>query len=179
MNLPLDEKFIAKYLTTIIKETGHSIETFSKKNNLSESTIKNLCSGKTENPGIITIATAVYAANGSLDAMCGKSKQDIDENTNKLMKDMYEFQLAEHRKTEEAHIANIRAHYEQHRQDSMENYEKRLADKREIIEEKDNHIKTLKKENLIAKIFAGLCVAVLVVLLILEVSNPSLGWLRF
>lgn len=179
MYLPLDEKFISKYLTTIIKGTGNSIETFSQKSKMSESTLKNLCSGKTENPGIITVATAVYAANGSLDAMFGKSKEDIDENTKNLMKEMYEFQLAEHRKTEETHIANIRSHYEQHRQDSMENYEKRLADKREIIDQKDEHIKTLKKENLSHKIVSWVCIAILVGLLIAEVMNPNLGWLRY
>ena len=67
---------------------------------------------------------------------------------------------------------NIRTHYEQHRQDVTENYEKRLADKREIIDQ-------LKKEILSTRILAWLCVAVLVALLIAEVMNPNLGWLRF
>ena len=82
-------------------------------------------------------------------------------------------------KMSETHINNIRSHYEQHRQDSIENYEKRLSDKREIIEEKDNHIKTLKKEMLYARIFSWICVGILVSLLIAELMNPNLGWLRF
>ena len=103
---------------------------------------------------------------------------------------MYEFQLAERRKTEEAHIANIRSHYEQHREDTINNYEIRLADKREIIKEKDEHIATLKKEHSehvatikkeknVALIFAVDCAAVLIGILILEDMNPELGWLRF
>jgi hypothetical protein len=61
----------------------------------------------------------------------------------------------------------------------VENYEKRLADKREIIEEKDKHITSLKKEITSHKILSWICVAVLVALLIAEVMNPNLGWLRF
>jgi hypothetical protein len=88
--------------------------------------------------------------------------------------------MCEHQvKMNETHINNIRTHYEQHRQDVKENYEKRLADKREIIEQKDKHIKTLEKEILSSKIFSWVCVAVLVALLIAEVMNPNLGWLRF
>ena len=121
MILPLDEKFIAKYLTHLFKETGNTIETISPKCNIPETTIKNICSGKTENPGIVTIATLVYAANGSLDIMCGKTKEDIDEKTKNLIKEMSEFQFEEYKKTEEAHIANIRTHYEQHRDDTINN----------------------------------------------------------
>ena len=36
MNLPLDENFIAKYLTRIIKETGNTYESIAKKCNVSE-----------------------------------------------------------------------------------------------------------------------------------------------
>lgn len=172
MILPLDEKFIAKYLTKIFKETGNTIEKISQKWNIPETTIKNICSGKTENPGIITIATLVYAANGSLDIMCGKSKEEIDENIKKLMLEMYEFQLAEQRKTEEAHIANIRTHYEQHRDDTISNFERLLA-------EKDCHIKFFKKTAFISFILACIGFAILIGLLILEVSNPSLGWIKF
>ena len=179
MILPLDEKFIAKYLTQLFKETGNTIETISQKCNIPETTIKNICKGKTENPGIITIATLVYTANGSLDIMCGKTKAEIEESVRQLMLEMYEFQLAEHRKTEETHISTIRSHYEQHREDVTNNYEMRLADKREIIKEKDEHIKTLKKENLISKILASVGYAILIVLLILEVTNPNLGWIQF
>ena len=175
----MDEKIVARYLTTIMENEGLTDEIVAERSKTSTSTVKNLRLGKTENPGILTVAPIIYAANGSLDIMFGKSKAEIDENTKNLMKEMYEFQLSEHRKTEETHIANIRSHYEQHRQDSVDNYEMRLADKREIIKEKDEHIKTLKKEKFIAFICAVSCIAVLVGLLIAEVMNPNLGWFRF
>ncbi len=175
----MDEKLLARYLTAIMDKEGLTDEIVAERSNSSPSTVKNLRLGKTENPGILTAGPIIYAANGSVDIMFGKSKAEIDEITKNLMKEMYEFQLAEHRKTEEAHIANIRAHYEQHRQDSVDNYEMRLADKREIIKEKDEHIKTLKKEKFIAFLCAIVCIAVLVGLLIAEVMNPELGWIKF
>lgn len=172
MILPLDEKFIAKYLTQLFKETGNTPETISQKCNIPETTIKNICSGKTENPGIITVATLVYTANGSLDIMCGKTKEEIDENIKNLIKEMSEFQFAEYRKTEETHINNIRGHYEQHREDTINNYERLLA-------EKENHIKLFKRIALICFGVACIGLTILIALLILEVSNPNLGWIRF
>lgn len=172
MFLPSDENFIAKYLTKIIKETGNNSEIIAHKSNTSESTVKNLCSGKTENPGILTIAPVVYAANGSLDEMCGKTKEDIDEKTKNLIKEMSEFQFAEYRKTEEAHICNMRTHYEQHRDDTISNFER-------LIKEKDNQIKHFKKLAFISFVLACVGFAILIGLLILEVSNPNMGWIQF
>lgn len=172
MNLPLDERFIAKYLTRIIKDTGNTYETVAEKCGTSESTVKNLCSGKTENPGILTIAPIVYAANGSLDEMCGKTKEDIDEKTKNLIKEMSEFQFAEYRKTEEAHIYNMRTHYEQHRDDTITNYER-------LLSEKENQVKLFKKITAISFAIACIGFTILICLLILEVANPDLGWIKF
>ena len=172
MHLPSDDNFIAKYLTTIIKETGNTYESVAEKCGTSESTVKNLCSGKTENPGILTIAPIVYAANGSLDVMCGKTKEDIDEKTKNLIKEMSEFQFAEYRKTEETHIGNIRTHYEQHREDTISNYER-------LLSEKDCQIKFFRKLAFICFGIACIGFSILIGLLILEVSNPNLGWIKF
>ena len=172
MNLPLDENFIAKYLTRIIKETGNTYESVAYKCNMSESTVKNICSSKTVNPGILNIAPIVYAANGSLDEMCGKTKEDIDEKTKNLIKEMSEFQFAEYRKTEEAHICNMRTHYEQHREDTITNFER-------LLTEKDCEIKFFKKLSVVSFALACVGFAILIGLLILEVANPDLGWIKF
>lgn len=175
----MDAKLVAKYLTTLKEKSGLTIEAIAEKSQRSESTVKNLCSGKSEDPRIDTVAPVIYAMGGSVDEMYTGKKDAAKEISISSIKEIYEHQLAELGKINETHINNIRAHYEQHRQDSIENYEKRLADKREIIEQKDNHIKTLEKESLHSKIFAWVCVAVLVALLIAEVMNPNLGWLRY
>ncbi len=176
----MDAKLVSKYLTALKEKTGLTYEAIADKSKRSESTVKNLITGKSEDPRLDTVAPVVYAMGGSIDEMyTGNSKEATKEITISSIKEIYEYQLAESAKTNEIHINNIRMHYEQHRQDVKENYEKRLADKREIIDQKDRHIKTLEKEILSSKIFSWICVAVLVALLIAEVMNPNLGWLRF
>ena len=177
----VDARLVANYLATLKEKTGFTNEVWAEKANGSVQTLKNLLSGKTEDPRLATIAPYIYAAGGSIDEMYnpGKSKDTMKEISISSIKEMYEYQLSETVKMSETHINNIRSHYEQHRQDSIENYEMRLADKREIIEEKERHIKSLKKEMLYSRIFSVACVGVLVALLIAEVMNPSLGWLRF
>ncbi len=186
----MDAKQVAKYLTALKEKSGLTFEAIAEKSQRSESTVKNLCSGKSEDPRIDTVAPVVYAMGGSLDEMFTGKKDAAKEISISSIKEIYEYQLAEFAKMNETHINNIRSHYEQHRLDSIENYEKRLADKREIINEKDEHIKTLKKEHdehtktikkekQFAFLCAVVCIAVLVGLLIAEVMNPNLGWIKF
>lgn len=169
----MDAKLVSNYLTALKEKTGFTYETIAEKSGRSESTVKNLCSGKSEDPRLDTVAPVIFAMGGSIDEMyTGKSKDEIKEFSIESIKEMYEFQLAEQRKTEETHIANIRLHYEQHRDDVTTNYEKQLEDKREIIKEKDKQINFFK-------IIAAIGYAVLIGLLIAEVMNPNLGWIKF
>ena len=169
----MDALLVANYLTRLKEKTGLTYEAIAEKTGLSLSTVKNLFSGKSEDPRLNTVAPVIYILNGSVDEMySGKPKETLQEISVASLKEMYEFQLEEHRKTSEAHINNIRAHYEQHREDTIANYEHRLADKREIIKDKNKLIRFLTFSTCI-------CAFVLVALLVLEVANPSLGWLRF
>ena len=175
----IDSKIIIKYLIALKEKRGLTYEAIAEASGIPESTIKKLFSWKVENPGLDTILPIMYVLDGSFEEIEGKNKDEIKEFSISSIKEMYEFQLAKIAKMNESHIENIRSHYEQHREDVTTNYEMRLADKREILKEKDEHIKTLKKENLISKILAGVGYGILIVLLILEVANPNLGWLRF
>lgn len=175
----MDAKLVSNYLLPLKEKSGLSYEVIALRRNMPESTVKNIILGKSEDPRISTIAPIVEELNGSMDEMIYGKKKENKEITIASVVEIYEHQLAEVTRTSEAHINNIRSHYEQHRKDSIGNYEKRLADKREIIDQKDKHIKTLEKEILSSKIFSWICVAVLVALLIAEVMNPNLGWLRF
>ena len=176
----MDAKAVAKYLVTLKEKSGLTIEAIAEKSGRSEATVKNLCSGKTEDPRLDTVAPVIYAMGGSIDEMyTGQSKDAVKEISISSIKEIYEQQLLEMAKTSEAHINNIRAHYEQHRQDFKENVEKRLADKREIIEQQKEHIKTLKKELVSSKICAFVGYAILIGILILEVMHPNLGWIRY
>ena len=125
----MDAKLVSKYLSSLKEKNGLTYEAWAENCGRSESTIKNLCSGKTEDPRLDTVAPVVYAGGGSLDEMyTGKPKDKVKEFSVESLKELYEFQLAEYKATEEAHISNIRAHYEQHRADSKENYERLLKE---------------------------------------------------
>ena len=76
----MDARLVANYLTALKEKTGLSNETIAKESNTSESTIKNLCSGRTEDPRLSTVAPVIYAMGGSIDEMyTGKSKDKVKE----------------------------------------------------------------------------------------------------
>ena len=177
----MDKDLVANYLCELKRKTGLTYEAIAEKSARSESTVKNLCFGKVDDPRVDTVALIVYALGGSMDEMLNpkKSKDEIKETSVLALKDSYEHQASLYKETSEAHIEKIRAHYEQHHEDLRENYEKRLADKRELIESYKEHIKSLEKDCRSHKFAFWFCIAFLVGLLVLEVMNPSLGWFRF
>ena len=107
--------------------------------------------------------------------------QAIEEGniTTIALKEMYEQQIVNINIINETHINNIRSHYEQHHEDLKENYEKRLADKKELIESYKEHNETIRKEFFLCKIALIVCITLFIGLLIAEVANPNLGWLRY
>ena len=169
----MDAKQVSNYIVRLFKETGLTHEIVAEKSGRSLSTVKNLYYGKTEDPRIDTVAPVLYVLGGSLDELyTGQPRDVLQESSISSLKEMFECQVAEMNRINEAHINNIRAHYEQHRKDFKENVEMRLADKREIIKEKTSQVR-------LWRILAGIGYAVLIGLLILEVTNPSLGWIKF
>ena len=169
----MDARLVANYLTSLKEKNGLTYEAIALKCGMSETTIRNLLTGKTEDPRLNTVAPITYALNGSVDEMySGKSKEKLQEISLNSIKEMYEFQLSEQRKTEEIRFTNIRSDHEKHVADLKESHEKQDALKDKLYEEKC-------KENRLFKILAGVGYAILIGLLILEVANPSLGWIRF
>ena len=167
-------ELVAEYLTTLRLKNDLTFEAIAERSKRSVSTVKNLCTGKTEDPRLDTVAPIVYAMGGSIDEMYNpdKSKDEIKETSVLAMKDIYESQLTAIKESYDEQINSIRGHYDQHHQDLVDNFEKRLADKREII---DMQKKELKLSKLVAWVFG----AILVTLLIFEVMNPNLGWIRY
>ena len=170
----MDAKLVANYISLLKTKTGLTYEAIAEKSERSESTVKNLCNGKSEDPRLDTVAPIVYALGGSVDEMLNpdKSKDEMKEISVSSLKEFYEFQIASMKETNEAHISNIRAHYEQHHEDLKENYERQLADKIE-------QIKDLKKDNFIRGLVIGLFATIFVVLFIMEIMHPQHGWLRY
>lgn len=146
-----------------------------------ESTVKNLCNGKSEDQRLDAVAPIVYALGGSIDEMLnpGKNKDEIKEVSVSSLKEFYKFQIDSMEGTNEAHILNIRSHYEQHHEDLKENYERRLADKRELNDSQKEQIRDLKRANFIKNLIIAFFSTIFVVLFILEIMHPEHGWLRY
>lgn len=184
----MDARIVANYLMSLKTKTGLTFDAIAEKSGRSESTVKNLCNGKSEDPRLDTVAPVVYAMGGSMDEMLnpGKSKDDLKEVSVVSLKEAYEFQLASMKETNEAHITNIRAHYERHLSEQKESfekieahYEKRLADKREVITATENHLATVEKEKKWFRIGFVISIAVFAALCIVELSNPTMGWITW
>ena len=169
---------LAKNLTFEQMESGTGV---------SKDTIKNILYGKVKNPGVEKLSPICEFLGVSIQKVLRQSERTELENqgikTDNVailaLKEIYEMQQAATKETNELHIKNIREHYEQHRQDYMANVEKRLADKLELINSKNEHIKTLNKVCLFLSLSLGVCLAILITLLIAEVMNPHLGWIQF
>lgn len=140
----MDAKVVANYFAKLKEKNGFTIEVWAEKSNASVSTLKNLLSGKTEDPRLATVTPYIYAAGGSVDEM-------LNPNFNKN----------ETRPQCEKHIAELK-----------ESHAREIALKDEIIKIKDSHANLFK---LLTCIGFG----ILIVLLILEVTNPNLGWIQF
>ena len=185
-------------LNQLRKDKDLTFADMEKLTTISESTIKNILLGKTRNPGMesllpiskaLGVPVEIAYESGDVDEIKKKiENQGIKEENVPViaLKEIYEHQIVTINNNNETHINNIRSHYEQHHNDLKENYEKRLFDKRELIESYKehiesykSHIKSLEKDLLHSRIALWICCSVLVVLLILEVSNPSLGWIRY
>lgn len=172
---------ILTYLNTLKTQGNFTFEAISKLSGVPEATVKNIFSGKTEDPRFETVSSIVISMGGSLDAIFnqGKSKDAIKETSVVALKEIYEYQLSTMKETSEIHINNIRSHYEQHHADLKENFERRLADKRELIDAANAQIKDLKKGNLIRNIIIGSLGAIFIILFIMEILHPEHGWLRY
>ena len=190
-------ELIANYINAKRKELGLSIKDIADATNdqAPESTIKNLCHKKTDNPGIGTLKHIMDVIGGSFDEMLypERSKGEVTDAAVFAQKELYEYQLATLKETNEAHVANIRAHYEQHIAEKNESfakieahYEKRLADKREVIAELEKHLVTVNEHLITAEkekkwfrwgfviaiiVFAALCIA--------ELAHPTKGWITW
>lgn len=165
---------------------GLTFEKLATEANLPEPTVKNILTGKTRHPRSDTLDKLLVALGLSDKNAIATTKTEIEKRGIKesdasviALKEIYEFQIASIKETNEAHISNIRSHYERHidelhesHRKCEEHYEKRLADKREIIEAN-------KKDCAHSRLFSYICIAILVAILIAEVMNPNLGWFRY
>ena len=172
-------------------QLGWSIEKLAEESGIPFQTVKNVLTGKTENPRIDTVKflsdalkipiQRLYASADKIieeeviDEMVEKTieQNNVDEVSVLALKEIYEHQITAMKESNNEHIKNIREHYERHIAELKEHYEKRLADQRE-------HIETIlldKKWFRLASVFSVL--ALIALFLLIEFASPGHGWLNF
>ena len=153
---------IPTYLNTLKTQGNFTIETISNLSGIPESTVKNIFSGKTEDPRFETVSAIVKAMGGSLDAIyTATKKDDVEANAIIAIKDSYEQRLKE-----------LKEHYEQRITDTKAHYEERLSDTKD-------HIATIMLDKRWFRIATCICAFALVVLFVVEILTPGMGWFRY
>ena len=153
---------IPSYLNTLKTQGNFTIEAISNLSGVPESTIKNILNGKTEDPRFETVSSIVKAMGGSLDAIYTIAKKDdVEGNAVIAIKESYEQRIKE-----------LKEFYEQRIIETKKHYEERLTDKKD-------HIATIMLDKRWFRIATCICAFALVVLFIVELLTPGLGWFRY
>jgi transcriptional regulator with XRE-family HTH domain len=85
----MDAKLVANYITTLKEKSGLTDEIIAENSGRSVATVKNLRSGKTEDPRLDTVAPVIYALGGSIDEMYTGKKDAAKEISIASIKEMY------------------------------------------------------------------------------------------
>lgn len=153
---------LTNYLNALKNKGNFTYETISNLSGIPEATIKNIFSGKTEDPRFETVSAIVASMGGSLDAIYSATKkEDVEANSVIALKEAYEQRIKE-----------INEHYQQRIADTKEHYEER-------INEINEHIDTIQVDKRWFRIATCICAFALVVLFIVEILTPGLGWFRY
>ena len=153
---------LTTYLNSLKSKGNFTIETISNLSGIPEATVKNIFSGKTEDPRFETVSAIVKAMGGSLDAIYDiTKKEDLEGNSIITLKESYDQRLSD-----------LKEYYEQRIKDLKERYEERLVDQKE-------HISTILLDKRWFRIATCICAFALVVLFIAEILTPGLGWFRY
>ena len=150
------------YLNALKNKGNFTYENISNLSGISDATIRNIFSGKTEDPRFETVAAIVNAMGGSLDAIYTASKkEDVEANAVIAIKEAYE-----------ERIALVKEQYEHRLNEKDKHYERLLL-------EAEKHIETIKLDKRWFRIGFVVSIFIFAMLCIAELLNPNLGWFRF
>lgn len=153
---------LTTYLNTLKTKGNFTYEAIANLSNIPEATVKNIFSGKTEDPRFDTVSAIVKAMGGSLDAIYAATKQeDHEANTVIALKEHYE-----------QHIKGLKEHYDRIIFELKERHEERIA-------EINEHIDTIKLDKRWFRVATCILAAALVVTLIVDILVPTIGWVRY
>lgn len=153
---------ILNYLNALKNKGNFTFETISNLSGIPESTVKNIFTGKTEDPRFETVSAIVLSMGGSLDAIyTAAKKEDVEANAVIAIKEAYE-----------ERIALIKEQYEHRLNEKDKHYER-------LLFEAEKHIETIKLDKRWFRIGFVVSIFIFALLCIAELLNPNLGWFRY
>ena len=129
----------ARQYIVALKEAGKfSTEDLANMSGIPLSTVRNICSGKTQkNAGFGTIAKLVISLGGDLNELIGyEKKKEIEINSTVSLKETYEMRIADLIKAYETRIEDIKSLCELRIADVRKCCDMRIADLRSGYEER-------------------------------------------
>lgn len=153
---------LTNYLNALKTKGNFTYETISNLSGIPEATVRNILSGKTEDPRFETVSALVNSMGGSLDAIYSAAKkEDVEANAVIAIKDAYE-----------ERIALIKENYEHRLSEKDKHYERLLL-------EAEKHIETIKLDKRWFRIGFVVSIFIFAMLCVAELLNPNLGWFRY
>ena len=153
---------LTNYLNALKNKGNFTYEGISNLSGIPEATIKNIFSGKTEDPRFETVSAIIASMGGSLDAVYSASKQeDIETNSVIALKETYEQRI---RETNE--------HCQQRIYDMKEHYEDKMAGI-------NAHIATIQLDKRWFRIATCITSLALVGIFLADVLLGNVGWIRY
>lgn len=142
---------ITNYLNALKNKGSFTYETISNLSGIPEATIKNIFSGKTEDPRFETVSAIVNAMGGSLDAIYSAAKRDdVEANAVIALKEAYEQRITDIRSSSEERILMLK-----------------------------EHIETIKLDKRWYRIATCITCFALVTILLIDVMFGHVGWIRY
>ena len=146
---------IIDYLNALKNKGNFTYESIAKLSGIPEATVKNIITGKTEDPRFETLSKIIYAMGGSLDEINSRTKgEEIEMNAVILIKELYEARLAA----------------------AKEHAQERISD---IKESNDKHVDTLKTANKRLWITAAALIVFLLGIIAVDLFVGNAGWIRY
>lgn len=153
---------LTNYLNALKNKGNFTYEAISNLSGIPEATVRNILTGKTEDPRFETVSALVNSMGGSLDAIyTAAKKEDVEANAVIAIKEAYE-----------ERILIIKEHYEHRLSEKDKHYERLLA-------EAEKHIETIKLDKRWFRIGFVVSIFIFALLCVAELLNPNLGWLRY
>ena len=124
-----------EYFVALMKAGDFTYEDAANISGVPVQTVRNIATGKTQDPKFGTLAKLIVSLGGDLNEIIGyEKKKEIEVNSTVSLKETYEMRIADLVKSYEDRIADVKAFCDQRVADVERYYELRLRDMKDFYE---------------------------------------------